>query len=197
MVKKKDKKKVSKKNNKFLEKIKTGLLKIRDILNNPKPIIIALGIICLLLIYAFANYTSKYKTYVGQIATEDVKVKLVQITLNPKVNTALATTASYTGEDKDVYQYDIGYYYESNGKLVAFSGITSSSSKKLKLSELIETGSYVNIIEMANQETNFTKSFKKNVSKLHLIIKASTTEATDDDYDIKYDIPVEIVNFNS
>lgn len=200
MVKKDNKKNVkknTKKENKVLTKIKNVLLKIRDVLNNPKPIIICLGIICLLFIYAFLNYSKKYNIYVGSINSEDIKIKLIQIDLNPKINTIFSTSASYSAEDKKVYQYDIGFYYESKGELVDVSSIANQLSNPISLSELIQTGSYLNVVEYADQESFFTKNFKNNIKNLRFIVKASTTSDKEDEPDIVYDIPVEFINLNA
>ncbi len=173
------------------------------ILNNPKLIIIALGVLVLAFIIAFANYKSKYKILVGDVVTKDVGIRLVQIDTNPKVNTFMATTATYLGEDKQVYDYVIGYFYQVGDEMKPLTYAKKSVTEGASLAELVSANSYKSIIEFAGNKSNksnvkvFTNEAKSHLDKLHFIIKASTNKNNKGEYDINIDCPIKFVNIGA
>lgn len=166
------------------------------ILNNPKLIIVALMVLVLMFIIAFGNYKSKYKILVGDVITKDVGIRLVQIDTNPKVNTFMATTATYLGEDKQVYDYVIGYFYQVGDEMKPFVYAKKSVEKGASLAELVAANSYKSIIEFAGNTTKFTNEAKSHFDKLHFIIKASTNKNNKGEYDINIDCPIKFVNLS-
>ena len=166
------------------------------ILNNPKLIIVALMVLVLMFIIAFANYKSKYKILVGDVITKDVGIRLVQIDTNPKVNTFMATSATYLGEDKKVYDYVIGYFYQVGDEMKPFTYAKKSVKNGASLADLVSANSYKSIIEFAGNTSAFTNEAKSHFDKLHFIIKASTNKNNKGEYDINIDCPVKFVNLS-
>ena len=173
------------------------------ILNNPKLIILALIVLVFTFIIAFANYKSKYKILVGDVVTKDVGIRLVQIDTNPKVNTFMATTATYLGEDKQVYDYVIGYFYQVGDEMKPLTYVKKSVTEGASLAELVAANSYKSIIEFAGNKSNksnvkvFTNESKSHLDKLHFIIKASTNKNNKGEYDINIDCPIKFVNLSA
>ena len=190
-------KKKKNKDNKFLkiiEKIKNS--KVATFLNDPKPIIIVLMIICVLFIIAFANYKSKYKVYNGNLESENVYIRAVHIFIHPKMNVFYSSGATYTGEDKKVYQYRIGYYYETNDGYNFLKESKDELTTAVDLADIISRTSYFDYSEsQVAEHLVFTREAQKNLGKLHFMVFASTTKETDDDFDIKIDCPIDFTEF--
>ena len=173
------------------------------ILNNSKLIILALIVLVLTFIIAFSNYKSKYKILVGDVITQDVGIRLIQIDMNPKVNTFMATTATYLGEDKQVYDYVIGYFYQVGDEMKPLTYAKKSVTEGASLAELVAANSYKSIIEFAGNKSNksnvkvFTNESKSHLDKLHFIIKASTNKNNKGEYDINIDCPIKFVNLSA
>ena len=173
------------------------------ILNNPKLIILSLIVLVFAFIIAFANYKSKYKILVGDVITQDVGIRLIQIDTNPKVNTFMATTATYLGEDKQVYDYVIGYFYQVGDEMKPLTYAKKSVTEGASLAELVAANSYKSIIEFAGNKSNksnvkvFTNEAKSHFDKLHFIIKASTNKNNKGEYDINIDCPIKFVNLSA
>ena len=173
------------------------------ILNNPKLIILTLIVLVLAFIIAFSNYKSKYKILVGDVITQDVGIRLIQIDMNPKVNTFMATTATYLGEDKQVYDYVIGYFYQVGDEMKPLTYAKKSVTEGASLAELVAANSYKSIIEFAGNKSNksnvkvFTNESKSHLDKLHFIIKASTNKNNKGEYDINIDCPIKFVNLSA
>ena len=191
-------KKKSKKNNKFkelLEKVKKS--KVVTLLNNPKPIIVVLMIICVLFILAFSNYKNKFKVYNGDVATDQITIRAIHVYFHPTMNVFFSSGATYTGEKKQVYQYQIGYYYKNGDTYVPIKETFERGSKTpIDLADIISKTSYFNYSEFKNGDSNiFTQAAIKNIKSLHFIVSASTTESTEDDYDIQIDSPINFTEF--
>ena len=173
------------------------------ILNNPKLIILALIVLVFAFIIAFSNYKSKYKILVGDVITQDVGIRLIQIDMNPKVNTFMATTATYLGEDKQVYDYVIGYFYQVGDEMKPLTYAKKSVTEGASLAELVAANSYKSIIEFAGNKSSksnvkaFTNESKSHLDKLHFIIKASTNKNNKGEYDINIDCPIKFVNLSA
>jgi len=191
----KKKKNKEKKNLKIIEKLKNS--KVATFLNDPKPIIIVLMIICVLFIIAFANYKSKYKVYNGNLESENVYIRAVHIFIHPKMNVFYSSGATYTGEDKKVYQYRIGYYYKSGDTYYPIKESYDNSLKTpIDLKDIVSKTSYFNYSELKSEKsTIFTQRALKNIGDLHFIISASTTESSEDDFDILIDSPINFTEF--
>ncbi len=194
-------KKKSKKKNKLtniLEKIKNS--KVATLLNDPKPIIVVLMIICVLFIIAFSNYKSKYKVYDGSVETDSISIRAVHVYIHPKMNVFFSSGATYTGEEKKVYQYQIGYYYKVGDTYHPIKeSYDYSLATPVDLKDIISKTSYFNYSEFnsgKNTKSNiFTNNAVKNIKDLHFIVSASTTESTEDEFDIQIDSPINFTEF--
>lgn len=190
--------KKKKKDNKlksFFKKVKES--KVFKFFNDPRPIIIALAIICFLLIIAFANYKSKYKVYAGSYESDQIAIRAVHIYTHPKLNVFYASGASYTGEKTNVYQYKIGYYYKSGDTYYALKEtVEDSATSPVDLADIVSKVSYLNYSEYTNKSSNiFTPRALNNLDDIHFLVYASTTEATDDTYDLVIDCKIDFTKF--
>ena len=197
-MKKEKKNNKSKKDNKICAFFKKIGPKVKTFLNDPRPIIIVLIILVILYTVAFANFKNKYKVYSGSFASDQVTIKKINVYFHPKVSTFYSSGAVYTGEEKKVYQYRIGYYYDSgNGEYNFIREATESLEKAVDLADIVNKTTYFDYSEFANSSESvvLTLNAKKNMDKLHFMIFASTTKETDDDYDVIIDCPIDFTVF--
>ena len=177
-------------------KIKLICKKIKAFLNDPRPIIIVLLILVCLFIVAFANYKNKYRVYQGFYTSDTINIRTVHAYIHPKVSSFYSSGAVYTGDAKKVYQYQIGYYYESKDGLKFLKESTDNLETAVDLGDIINRTSYFDYSEsQVAEHLVFTREAKANMGKLHFIVQASTTKETDDDFDIKIDCPIEFTAF--
>ena len=170
--------------------------KIKAILNDPRPIIIVLIVLVCLFIVSFANYKTKYKVYQGYYVSDTINIRAIHAYIHPKVSSFYSSGAVYTGEAKKVYQYQIGYYYETKNGFNFLKESTEELEKPVDLADIINRTSYFDYSESQVAENLvFTREAKANIGKLHFIVLASTTKETDDDFDIKIDCPIDFTEF--
>jgi hypothetical protein len=180
----------------FKTKLKDFSKKAKSFLNDPRPIIIVLLVLVLAFIIAFANYKNKYKVYVGSFKSDEIVINTVHVYLHPSINTFYSGGATYTGEAKKVYQYQIGYYYEAKDGFNYIKDASEELSNPIDLGDIISKTSYFNYSEFRNTSSLiFTREAKANMGKLHFIVQASTTKETNDGYDIKIDCPIDFTSF--
>ena len=197
-MKKKIDKKIAnkKKDNKVKAFFKTIGPKVGKFLNDPRPIIIVLIVLCILFIVAFANFKSKYRFYSGNYVSDTISIRRINAYFHPKVNSFFSSGATYTGEAKKVYQYRIGYYYEYGKDLVFIKEATDSLETAIDLGDIINKTSYYDYSEFASGESLvFTRQARENLGKLHFMVFASTTKEEDDDFDIEIDCPIDFTSF--
>lgn len=190
--------KKKKKDNKlktFLSKLKDS--KVAKFFNDPRPLIIVLMVICVLLIVAFANYKSKYKVYSGYYESDTISIRAVHVYTHPKLNIFFSSGASYLGEKKQVYQYKIGYYYKSGDTYYSLKETwEDSATSPVDLADIISKVSYFNYTEFTSKSSNiFTPRALDNLDDIHFMVYASTTESTDDKYDIAIDCKIDFTKF--
>ena len=170
--------------------------KVKAFFNDPRPIIIVLLILVCLFIVAFANYKNKYKVYQGFYTSDTINIRSIHAYIHPKVSTFYSSGAVYTGEAKKVYQYQIGFYYETSDGYNFIKESTDSLDTAIDLADIINRTSYFDYSESEIAENLvFTREAKENIGKLHFIVQASTTKDTDDGYDIQIDCPIDFTEF--
>ncbi|MCR5483568.1 MAG: hypothetical protein K6E99_04110 [Bacilli bacterium] len=170
--------------------------KIKAFFNDPRPIIIVLIILVCLLNIGFANYKSNYRVYQGFYASDEINIRSIHAYIHPKVSTFYSSGAVYTGEEKKVYQYRIGYYYESGDSYNFLKESTEDLDTPIDLADIISKTSYFDYSESQIAENLvFTRDARKNIGKLHFMVFASTTKETTDEYDIAIDCPIDFTEF--
>ena len=193
-MKKEKKKNKNKKDNKIVVFFKRNEPELKKFFNDPRPIIIVLIILVVLYTFAFANFKSKYKVYNGSFASDQVTIKKISVYFHPRISSFYSSGAVYTGEEKKVYQYRIGYYYDSgNGEYNFIRESTESLDNAVDLADIVNKTTYFDYSEFANsgESVVLTLNAKKNMDKLHFMIFASTTKETDYDYDVLIDCPID------
>ncbi len=177
-------------------KIKKIGRKLKTFFNDPRPIIIVLLILVLLFNIAFANYKKKYKVYQGFYTSDTINIRSIHAYIHPKVSTFYSSGAVYSGEAKKVYQYQIGFYYETGDGYNFIKESSDSLDTAIDLADIINRTSYFDYSESEVAENLvFTREAKENIGKLHFIVQASTTKDTDDGFDIQIDCPIDFTEF--
>ena len=177
-------------------KIKKIGSKVKTFLNDPRPIIIVLIVLVCLFVVAFANYKTKYRVYQGFYTSDTLSIRAVHAYIHPKVSSFYSSGAVYTGDAKQVYQYRIGYYYETNDGYNFLKESKDELTTAVDLADIISRTSYFDYSEsQVAEHLVFTREAQKNLGKLHFMVFASTTKETDDDFDIKIDCPIDFTEF--
>ena len=169
--------------------------KLANILNNPKTIIIALIVLCIFLLTMIFINKNKYQFYTGQINTDELGVAEIHYYSDPTMTYFFANAAIYGGEDKDIYDIEIKYYIEANGKEYIIDDFKTSFEKKQSLREMITMYSKANIVDLKNYSQKiFTNEMKDNIKNTKLLIKASSTKELNGDIVLKYNVDINKVN---
>ena len=112
-------------------------------------------IICVLFIIAFSNYKSKYKVYDGNVETDSISIRAVHVYIHPRMNVFFSSGATYTGEEKKVYQYQIGYYYKVGDTYYPIKeSYDYSLETPVDLKDIISKTSYFNYSEFNSGKNN-------------------------------------------
>lgn len=181
------------KNKEVVEKNKSNKVigKVKRALNNPLPMLIVLTIIIVVLLIYIITSNHESKIYVGEINKEDVNVVNVHYFANNEMNYFYASNATYLGEDKKIYYFQIGYYaVDPNGTLYELATRSGKLEKPTSLKDVVSEQSGWNIAELANPNlTNGKKFFDndvlRNLENLHFVILASTDKENSNEPDIK------------
>ena len=176
-----------KNNKKKILKKETKKTSIKDILNNPKTIIIVLMVLFLLACIALVTLKSQYKFYSGEIVSEDITVAEIHFYKDPKFNYFYSNNALYSGEEKEIY-YIKAYYLAGNKELEVYE---TEYDEPHKLSESINFATKFKIAENDQTKENvLTKDTVKNMDKLTLVIQASTKKDKTIDFERKLNVQV-------
>ena len=183
------KKNNSKRENKVLKVIK-------NFFNNPAPLFIVFIVIIFFLLFYINQNMSKDIIMVGEVDQKDVSIHNIHYFINDDINYFYADKALYSGENKTVYKYQIGYFVENNkGELLDFVTRSGSDLKKgFKLADLINDMSGWNFMERADSPYFFKKNIMPYINKIHFVVLASTDKDSDD-ADINIDYEVNVINF--
>ena len=169
--------------------------KFVEFINNPKIIIIALIALCLFLLLSIVNLKNKHSFYTGQINSNELGVAEIHYYTDPTITYFFANAAVYGGEDKDIYDIEIKYYIEVNGKEYVIDDLKKTFDKKTSLREMILMYSKVNIVDLKDYSQKiFNQTMKDNIKKTKLVILASSTKDLNQDIKLEYDIELNKVN---
>lgn len=169
--------------------------KLIEILNNPRTIIIVLILLCIGLLIGLFGEKNNHQFYTGQINAEDFGVAEIHYYSDDLVTYFFANAGIYGGEDKDIYDLEIKYYVDVNGKEYIIDDLYKKFDKKQSLQEMITMYTKTNIVDLKNQSVKiFNDDMKKNIKNTKLIIIASTDKELSKDLVFKYDIELNKVN---
>lgn len=188
-VVKKDSKIVNKNKKKHQEK--TASSKIKEFINKPTPIIIALCILCVVQLAFLLRLNANNAIYIGELDQKDVQIANLHMFTNHDMNYFYASPALYLAEDKEIYNFEIGYFIEVNGKMKPFASRARELENPSSLKEIMEEMSAWNFFETSLQDYFFSEEVLNNLDKLHFIVKASM-EAEDTEMETIIDYPVEL-----
>lgn len=168
------------------------LTSIKAFFNNPAPLIIVLIAIIAVLLIFISRINIKNAIYVGEINKSDIQVGNIHYFTNSDMNYFYASTAAYTGEKKQVYSYQIGYYVvDKDNNYIEFATRSKKADAKADLADVIEELSGWNFGEANVNDYFFSKDVIENIDNLHFVVKASTKKDSDN-ADIVIDYPVEL-----
>ena len=160
--------------------------------NSPQPLFVVFTLIIVGLLMYIVQYSKHDTIMTASYIGEEGSIGAIHCFTNHKINVFYATPATYTGEDKKIYGYDIGYYYESGDELKAFLVRSGQSDTALSLKEVVTKNSSWNISELATSKAYFTEEVMNNLDKLHFVVYASTKkDSTLVDYTVDFKVDVD------
>ena len=178
-----------------MSKTKKKQIKLSEILNNPRTVIIALILVCIGLLIGIFKMKNNHQFYTGQINTDKFGVAEIHYYSDDLVTYFFANAAVYGDEDKDIYDIEIKYYIDIDGKEYIIDDLYKTFDKKQSLREMITMYTKTNIVDLKNQsQVIFTKEMKKNIKNTKLVITASTDKELKKDLVLKYDVELNKVN---
>jgi len=92
--------------------------KIKDILNNPKSIIIFLTIMLAISIFVIYRVSNSSKIYISSIKDENISISTIHAFINNDMHMFYSTPANYNKDDYKIYGIEVGYYIKNNNKAV-------------------------------------------------------------------------------
>lgn len=163
---------------------------VMKFLNKPLPIIIALVALCIIQLFFLMNINSKNAIYNGELNKNDVQIVNVHIFTNNDMNYFYAAPAAYLGDDKKIYNFEMGYYIKmEDDKYLPFATRARELENASSLKEIVEEMSGWNFFETSIQDYYFSDEVLNNLDKVYFMIKASTKSgSTDADVLIQYPI---------
>ncbi|MBO5475854.1 MAG: hypothetical protein J5982_05095 [Bacilli bacterium] len=180
------------------KKDKKAMSKVKNILNNPLPMLIALTIIIVVLLIYISTTSRESKIYVGEINEEDVNIVNIHYFANNDMNYFYASNAAYLGSDEKVYSFQVGYYaVDAKGEYHELATRSQKLDKATSIRDVVTENSGWSISELANPKlTNGKKFFDNdvlnNLENLHFVILASTDKEKPNDPDIKVDYKISL-----
>ena len=162
----------------------------KQFINNPLPIMIIQTIWIIVMIIAYVNLKSSIHMFVGKVEEDVVAISNIHYFINNDMNYFHASSATFIGEDKEVYSYNVGYYIEdANGELVEFISRSNKLEAPVSLKAAVQDMSAWSFGEAASQRKFFTPDVIKRLDNLHFVISASTEKGSDK-ADVYYDFKV-------
>lgn len=180
------------------KKDKKAMSKVKNILNNPLPMLIALTIIIVVLLIYISTTSRESKIYVGEINEEDVNIVNIHYFANNDMNYFYASNAAYLGSDEKVYSFQVGYYVvDAKGEYHELATRSQKLDKATSIRDVVTENSGWSISELANPKlTNGKKFFDNdvlnNLENLHFVILASTDKEKPNDPDITIDYKISL-----
>jgi hypothetical protein len=165
---------------------------LKKIFNNPKIIIIALSIICIILLIALVKGNKKEAFYFGDSQTSDLTIQDIHYFTNKKINYFYSSGAIFSGDDKQIYAYKVGYYVvDKNNNYIEFATYANVLSNAVSLKDIVAINSAFSVAEYTGNASLFTSDVLANMNNLHFVIQASTVKDADT-YDVYLDYPINV-----
>lgn len=164
--------------------------KLKNFFNSPQPLFVVFIFIILGLLFYNIQYSKHDTIYVGHYTGDNGTVGAIHCFTNHKINVFYATTATYDGEDKKLYAYEIGYYYEDGEDLKPFVIRSGKMDTGVSVKQIINENSYFNISELATSKVKFTEDAMQKMDKLHFVVYGATKKDSDV-VDFVIDYPIE------
>lgn len=153
--------------------------KIKNILNNPKSIIIFLTIMLAISIFIIYKVSNSSKIYISSIKDENISISTIHTFINNDMHMFYSTPAIYNKEDEKIYGIEVGYYIKENNKYIELLVQSETFDTGESLKTALEFYSSFNYIESNNRVKKFTKIVKDNFDKnLYFIIKVKKEKNT-------------------
>ncbi len=151
-------------------------MKIKELINSSKAIIISLILLVVVLLMQSYHVMRNTKTYMFSGENEYVRILNGVISLNYDVNLFQGSDIKYIHkDDQELISYDIGYYIKVNDKLKPFIIKSGKVSEGFSLKKIIDEMSAYNLTEGYSDKEHFTNEIKKNIAdELYFIIKGET-----------------------
>ncbi len=175
------------------KKVKTPLKeRVKKFFNSPQPLFVVFILIIVALLMYIVQYSKHDIIMTGSYTGNDGSIGAIHCFSNHKLNVFFATSASYTGEDKKIYGYNIGYYYESGDELKPFLVRTGKSDTALSIKQVVQETSTWNVSELSTSNAYFTDEVLNNLDKLHFVVYAATQKDSDVvDYVVDFKVEVD------
>ena len=169
---------------------------IKRLFNNPLPIFLVQTLWIIVMIVAYINLRSSIAMYAGVLESDVASSSNIHYFVNNDMNYFHAASVTFTGEDKQIYSYNIGYYVTGdNGELVEFISRSNKLQAPASLKEVVQDMTGYSFAESTYQRRFFTPEVVRNFNKLHFVISASTEKGSDK-ADVYYDLPVGITKIS-
>ena len=144
------------------------------------------------MIVAYLSLRNSIGMYAGILDSDVASSPNIHYFLNDDMNYFHAASVTFTGEDKQVYSYNVGYYVEGdNGELLEFISRSNKLQSPSSLAAIVSDMSGYSFAETVYQRRFFTQEVVRNMGKLHFVISASTVKDSDV-ADVYYDLPVSV-----
>ena len=158
------------KNNK---KIKNNL---KNIIHSYKTIIYISFLINIILLVFTYNVITNNKIYSFSGEDDFVKVSEGMIVINNDINLINGNNIKYINSgDYDIKSYKIGYYLMDDNKLIEIVSTSEELATPIKLSDIIDNFTPLNVVEKNSSNIYFTNYKKRLIDKgLYLVIEAKT-----------------------
>ncbi len=152
--------------------------KIKDIINSYKTIIYISFMINIILLILLYNTMTSNQIYTFSGEDDYLKIKDGLIILNNDINLLNGNNIEYIyNTDYDIKTYKIGYYVMDGSKLVEIFSSSLEPETEIKLSELVNKFTTLNLSEKDSSKVFFTKYKKKLIEKgLYLVMEAKTKD---------------------
>ena len=175
------------------EKVKVPFKeRVKRFFNSPQPLFVVFILIIVGLLMYIVQYSKHDTIMTGSYIGDQGSIGAIHCFTNHKINVFYATPATYSAEDKKIYGYNIGYYYESGEELKPFLVRSGQSDTALSLKEVVTKYSSWNISELAGSNSYFKEEVMNNLDKLHFVVYAATKKDSKEvDYVVDFKVEVD------
>ena len=160
-----------------MKKNKKNKKELKNVFNSYKTIIILSLLLNIILLGITYLAISNNKTYSFSGKDDYIEINDGLISLSTDINILNGSNIKYIkSEDVDVKDFKIGYYVMNNNKLVEIVTTSYNGETEMKLSELVNNFTNINVVEKNNNKVHFTSKNKSLIGDgLYIVIEAKTT----------------------